>query len=162
MAITETLKTLLGAPVAAVLDATIRRMVDDILDRRALARAAELDAVKHQIATLATALQQRAATTDALEQAMAARGGPLLDDLDQMDPAEMGTLLDSISAGQERQAKDVRRLEGAMQATSDRMEALQKDLTDAVAAAAKAGQLATSALSTAESAADAVTELEHR
>jgi chromosome segregation ATPase len=166
MPIRRTLASFLIRPAVEALDASLRDLIDEILDGRGLVRQPEVAALQARIDDFRRELTDRRADLAALRQSMEALA--LADD-DAMDDdlAELGlgassADLDSLRASQDELSARIDLGTNTVTALRAQLDRLQQRAEAAAERAEKALATASSALATAEAAADGVSGLEDR
>ncbi len=159
MGIRETVTQVLSAPSQVVLQSIIGELVEEALSTHPFVSNRELDALRSEITSLRHEVQTRLADLAALEQAAAAHN--LVNDEDALDAVpDLEGQLERMHDHRDALERRLERTAGALRATSSQVEALSARIGGLSARADQAMQVATTAQSTAESAADGVSALE--
>jgi chromosome segregation ATPase len=165
MGLRSKVKTMLSAPLGALLDAALRELVEASLDARGLVRQAEVDAITERVEGFRRELAERRTGLDALRQALDAWARDQEDELDAslevgLDLADADARLTGLEEGYEDLKRRIERSAGAVEIARAQLEALHGRLAVVDERSAKAALVANAAQSAAEAAADGVAGLE--
>jgi hypothetical protein len=165
MGLRSKVKTMLSAPLGALLDAALRELVEASLDARGLVRQAEVDAITDRVEGFRRELAERRTGLDALRQALDAWARDQEDELDAslevgLDLADADARLTGLEEGYEDLKRRIERSAGAVEIARAQLEALHGRLAVVDERSAKAALVANAAQSAAEAAADGVAGLE--
>lgn len=161
MGIRSSVVDALGGPLAALLDAAVRELVDDVLASRALVTHREVESVMDRVERLRRELAERRSEVEAIRQAIDATLAVFDDDLG----ADTTALADDLVNAEGRRArltKDLERTDRAVQTLAAQLTEVSGGVAAARARAEQAHQIATTARSTAEAAVECLSELESR
>jgi len=145
----------------SALDNMLQQWIDTRLDNAGLVRRSELDAAVTQLNALTERLTSQRARLEGVQQAISALSEELDEELEiQLIDPELEERLDQLTAGQGTLAKRVVMTQNALNLATERAGAFEMELEALKGQASQAMQVATTARSIAESAADGVSELE--
>lgn len=160
MAIRRVLHGLLSGPLAALFEAALRDLVDEVLDEHHLVQRAELDALRARLDAQRHALSERASELYALRQAVEAAAGDDDDDLEALLSGDLAESVAQLDAGRADLAARLDRGTAAVDVVRGQLDALGERLDALAMRAEQAFNLAHAARTTAEAAADGVATLE--
>jgi predicted nucleic acid-binding Zn-ribbon protein len=160
MGLRSTASRMFAAPTLALLEASLRDLVEEALDARAFVTEGEVRAVQTSIEALRRDLATRRAELDALRQAVDAFSLDLTDDLGLVEPDEVDASVSRLEAARDGLQRSIDRTEGALRATTKQLHELHDGLHRLGLRVDKVQQVATAARNTAEAAAEGLVELE--
>ena len=162
MGLRSTVASFVTAPVRELADTALRDLVHEIIAARSPVARAELEALRGELDGLVDEIRSRTQDLEGLRQALEAWHADMDDDLDEfLEPPDH----EEVKALEATQATLSRTLEtgsAAVDVAMAQLEVLSTRLKEVGSETHKAAQLASSALATAEAAADGVSDLETR